>query len=314
MTKRSIFKLFGLLVLIAGAAEAAIPFQYDNYAGASYNGLAHAGAAVDGAANSYWLNPGLFDTKAPYSATLSQAFIPGTGVSVSELSGTYSLNERDLISGGINYENYGEFTSRDLNGNDLGEFTAAQYQVMLGFHRQISASFRAGLQGIYYHDRIADSRESAAALKFGAVYTFGPRDDQAAFSALTDGEELLWRLAYSHKLEYLPLRLAVDWRSDELFSSEDEESEFSDKLLDVLGMMSLGGWAEASEDLDIYFGVDLRRLDLRAQNFGLADLLTGVGIGGQYDFGDLSLQVSSFVYGNLGALTSMSLSYSPRKL
>lgn len=294
--------------------QAGIPYQNDNFAVPAYLGMGHSGGATDGGVNTYWMNPALFNLDSPLSMSLSQAFIPGMGIGITEFSGMYALNDTKALSAGINFENYGQFTARDINGNELGEFTASQYQLMLGYHQYISPSFRGGVQLLYFNSQIESSYEANVFLRYGLVYRFGKRDDQLALSGASDGQELLWRLSYSHKLEYLPLRLNMDIRRDSEISLPGGDYSFSENAMVFLNMVSLGAWADVNEDLDLFFGIDFRRIDLRSQNFGVADLLTGLGLGGQYRFKQMSLGVSSFIYGNLGTMTSMNVSYfSPNK-
>lgn len=303
-----------LVLCLLTFLQAGIPYQNDNYAVPAYLGMGHSGGATDGGVNTYWMNPALFSLDSPVSMSLSQAFIPGMGIGITEFSGMYALNDTRAVSAGVNFENYGEFTARDINGNELGEFSASQYQLMLGYHQYISPSFRGGVQLLYFNSQIESSHEASAFLRYGLVYRFGKREDQLALSGASDGQELLWRLSYSHKLEYLPLRLNMDVRRDLETSWPSSSYSASEKALALLNMVSLGAWADVNEDLDLFFGIDFRRVDLRSQNFGVADLLTGFGLGGQYRFNQMSLGVSSFIYGNLGAMTSMNVSYfSPEK-
>ncbi|MDZ7796045.1 MAG: hypothetical protein U5N56_02955 [Candidatus Marinimicrobia bacterium] len=207
-----------LLFFTASAAVAAIPAQISNFASPAYWGMAHSGGAVAEIGNAYWLNPALPSYEPPYSIHLYESFLPGTGIYISELSGHYRFGEKHVVSSGLNVENYGKFEARDSEGIPEGEFTASQYQYFLGYTYRLSAHFRAGAQMVMQGNRIDVSREHAVFLRYGFVYAFGARDNMLGFSGVTDGLENRWRALFSHELEYLPVRLNIDfrWYGDDL--------------------------------------------------------------------------------------------------
>ncbi|MDZ7820958.1 MAG: peptidase MA family metallohydrolase [Candidatus Marinimicrobia bacterium] len=199
-------------LLAAVTAFAALPAQVSNFAYPAYWGMAHSGGAVEAVGNAYWLNPALPAYDAPYSLHLHEAFLPGTGIYISEFSGHYRFADKHVLISGLNFENYGSFEAFDSEGIPEGEFTASQYQYFLGYAYRLSPHFRAGIQAVVQGNRIKASREYAGFLRYGFTYAFGERENMPAFSGVTDGLEHRWRASFSHELEYLPVRLNLDLR------------------------------------------------------------------------------------------------------
>lgn len=311
--------IIGFILIISTALPlpAALPSQISNFASPAYWGMAHSGGAVADVRNAYWLNPALTPHDAAWSLTASEAFLPGTGIFITELSGHYRLSEGHLLTAGLNFENYGSFDRRDTDGNLEGEFTAAQYQSFIGYTYRVSPRFAAGAQLVVQGDRIGASRETNAFLRYGLAYTFGKRNNILAFSGVTNGLDNTWRASFSHELEYLPLRLNIDfrWSGDDwqpaLFY--DEESSrfmpgtaaryFAEKI-------TLGFYIKAGEHLRVMSGLDLARLNLASNTFGLDSIVSGLALGGTYTFDRLEVSLGLYHYANFTTMTALGISYS----
>lgn len=288
-----------------------------NFASPAYSGMAHSGGAVADVSNAYWLNPALAPYNKPWSVHINEAFIPGTGIFISELSGHYRFPGDHIVTAGLNFENYGSFDQRDINGTLEGEFTAAQYQTFIGYSYRISDHFSAGGQFVLQGDRISESRQSYAYLRYGFAYTFGKRDNVLAFSGTTNGLDNAWRASFSHELEYLPLRLNIDfrwqgddWDPESFYDSETSAFSFDTAARYFAQKLTLGFYIRAGENLSIMSGFDLARLDLASNTFGLDSIISGLALGGRYKIDQLEVSLGIYHYANFTTMTALGISYS----
>jgi hypothetical protein len=217
----------------------------------------------------------------------------------------------------LNFENYGTFDERDLDGNLGGEFTAAQYQYFLGYGYRVSDHFSAGAQLVFQGDRISDSRQNYFYLKYGLAYTFGKRANVMAFSGASSGLSNAWRASFSHELEYLPLRLNIDfrWQGDDwdpasFTDSETSAFDFSSALRYFAQKLSLGLYIKAGENLYLMSGFDLARLDLASNTYGLDNILSGLALGAKYKIDQLEISLGIYNYANYTTMTALGISYS----
>lgn len=297
--------------------SAALPAQMSNFASPAYWGMAHSGGAVSEVSNAYWINPALNPYDSPWSVNLNEAFLPGTGIFISELSGHYAFGNGHVVTSGLNFENYGSFNGRDIDGNLTEEFTAAQYQTFIGYGYKLSEHFSAGAQLVLQGDRISDSRQTHAYLRYGLAYTFGKRNDMLAFSGATNGLDNAWRASFSHELEYLPLRLNVDfrWHGDDwdpatFTDSETSEFSFDSALRYFAQKLTLGLYIKAGENLRIMSGFDLARLDLTSNTFGFDSIISGLALGAKYKFNQFEVSLGIYNYANFTTMTALGISYS----
>ncbi len=315
MNRNKVLTGFALL-LTAVTAFAALPAQVSNFASPAYWGMAHSGGAVEAVGNAYWLNPALPAYDAPYSLHLHEAFLPGTGIYISEFSGHYRFADKHVLLSGLNFENYGSFEARDSEGIPEGEFTASQYQYFLGYAYRFSPHFRAGIQAVVQGNRIEASREHAGFLRYGFTYAFGERENMLAFSGVTDGLEHRWRASFSHELEYLPVRLNLDLRGYDgdgtpaaFPRSEDEPFDFGTAARYVAEKITLGAYIRATEDLRLMTGIDLARLNMQTHSFGLDSILRGMSLGAQYRLNSITFSLGLYHYANFSTMTALGISW-----
>ncbi|MEA2076993.1 MAG: hypothetical protein U9O95_03140 [Candidatus Marinimicrobia bacterium] len=306
-----------LLFIFGYPLMAALPTQMSNFASPAYWGMAHSGGAVADVSNAYWLNPALNPYNTPWSITVNEAFLPGMGIFISELSGHYRVADGHVVTSGLNFENYGSFDQRDINGTLEGEFTAAQYQYFIGYGYRMSDHFSAGAQLVIQGDRINESRETYTYLRYGLSYTFGKRDNVLAFSGATNGLDNTWRTSFSHELEYLPLRLNIDfrwygddWDPDSFYDSETSEFIFDTAARYFIEKFTLGFYIKAGENFRIMSGFDLARLNLASNTFGLDSIISGLALGGKYKIDQLEISLGLYHYANFTTMTALGISYS----
>lgn len=314
MIKKTGFSLALLMLLLP--LQATLPLQTQNLASPAYWGLAHSGGALEEIRNAYWLNPALNSYEDKYIINLNEAFLPGSGIFISELSGHYRIPKAGLLQSGINYENYGNFDSRDAEGILLGNFTAAQYQYFIGYADELGEHFSAGLQLVYLANRIDVSRETYTFLRYGIRYRFGARDNVLALSGITDGMANSWRASFSHELEYLPLRLNLDYRwygDDGGFAqfrgSKENGFDFGAAALYFAEKFSIAALISPGKNLYIMAGVDLSRLNMRTSAFGLDTMLSGVALGGKYRLKQLEFSLGIYHYANFSSMTALGITY-----
>ncbi len=316
MNRSSWKSLLFILSLMISPLLAELPSQTTNFASPAYWGMAHSGAAIADANSAYLLNPSLVPYDSPWSVNLNESFIPGVRINISEISGHYSFKENHAIVGGLNFENYGSFNERDLNGTLTGEFTAAQYQYFLGYAFKMSKHFKAGAQLVFQGNRISGTREASLFARYGFSYTFGERDNIIAFSGISDGLDNTWRASISHELEYLPLRLNIDfrWNGDDwdpqLFYDNENNFNFDYAAPYFAQKLSIGFYIKAAENLKILSGIDLARIDLASNNYGLDNILSGVALGAVYNMGSIDINLGVYHYANFTLMTALGISYS----
>lgn len=310
--------IFLIILVITSPLFAELPTQTSNFASPAYWGMAHSGAAIAEINNAYLLNPSLAPFNSSWSVNINEAFIPGMQISISELSGHYILKDDHALNGGINFENYGTFEQRDINGNLNGEFTAAQYQYFLGYAYKMSDHFQAGAQVVFQGNRISASRENSLYLRYGLSYSFGKRNNLLGFSGISDGLNNAWRASFSHELEYLPLRVNIDfrWHGDDwapdLFLDNENNFNFQKTSRYFAQKISLGFYIKASENLRILSGMDLARLDLASNNYGLDNILSGLALGASYKLGNMDINLGIYHYTNYTMMTALGVSYSAK--
>jgi hypothetical protein len=310
------FTRFFAFVITAASLSAALPLQLSNFASPAYWAMAHSGGAITEIRNAYWLNPAIYPHESSYSITLNEAFLPGTGISISELSGHYSIRPGRALISGLNMENYGRFDGRNTEGELTGEFSASQYQYFLGYTHRVSARFSGGLQLVLFGNRIDQSREHNVFLRYGLSYTLGKRDNILAFSGVTDGLENRWRVSFSHELEYLPLRLNLDfrWYGDDWDPASfrdppGEGFDFGTALHYFAEKLTIGAYIRAAENLNLMAGLDLARLNLNRNAFGLDTIISGIALGAQYRLNEFEFSLGLYHYAHFTTMTALGISY-----
>ena len=308
--------VIALLLAFILPLMAALPTQMSNFASPAYWGMAHSGGAIADVSNAYWINPSLNPYDSPWSVNVNEAFLPGTGIFISELSGHYRFRPGHVITTGLNFENYGTFDQRDIDGTLEGEFTASQYQYFVGYGYRISDHFSAGAQIVIQGDRIDVSHETYTYLRYGFSYTFGKRENVLAFSGATNGLDNTWRASFSHELEYLPLRMNIDfrWYGDDWNPTSFYDAESGDFVFDTAARyfaekFTLGFYIKAGENIRIMTGIDLARLNLASNAFGLDTILSGISLGGQYKINQLEFSLGLYHYANFTTMTALGISY-----
>jgi len=285
-----------LTILLLGCVfnvQAEILPETDLLASPSYWGMARSGGALHVVPENVWINPSLIPEKIHYSASAELSLLPA-GIRITQITGRYKAR-KNMFTAGLNNELYGEFDERDPDGLLTGDFTAGRVQYFAALSRRLSSKLSIGSSARYVADHIADSRDSYAVLSYGLTITLF--QDKTRFAVVyTDFPSLnqdYYRLSLTHHLEYLPLKMNIDYRYQGVHELDN---------------LTLGGYFQGSESLQFMTGLDFRRRGLQTDNLG-SDYIAGIALGGKYLFKGISLNLSAFSYGGLGTVTSLGVSY-----
>lgn len=288
-------KLF-LTILLSGSMfnlKAEILPETDILASPSYWGMARSGGALHVIPENVWINPSLIPANLSYSASAELSLLPA-GIRITQVTGRYSAGKY-MFTAGVNNELYGEFDERDPDGILTGNFSAGRIQYFSAFSSRLSSKLSIGGSARYVSDHIANSRDAYAVFSYGATITLFQDKTHFAFvySDYTAIDQNYYRVSLTHHLEYLPLKMNIDYRYQGIHELDN---------------LTLGGFFQGSESLQFMTGLDFRRRGLQTDNLG-SDYIAGIALGGRYIFKGISLNLSAFSYGGLGTVTSLGVSY-----
>lgn len=267
--------------------------ETDILASPSYWGMARSGGALHVIPENVWINPSLIPVDLNYSASAELCLLPA-GIRITQVTGRYGAG-KNVYTVGLNNELYGEFDERDPDGVLTGDFTAGRVQYFSAISRRLSSKLSVGGSARYVSDHIADSRNAYAVLSYGVTITLFQDKTHFAFvySDYASLEQNFYRFSLTHHLEYLPLKMNIDYRYQGIHELDN---------------LTLGGYFQGSESLQFMTGLDFRRRGLQTDNLG-SDYIAGIALGGRYVFKGMSLNLSVFSYGGLGTVTSLGVSY-----
>jgi hypothetical protein len=209
----------------------------------------------------------------------------------------------------IKYINYGTFTEADEFGNRGGEFGAGEVVFVLGYANELDQDFYYGVNAKFIYSGIENYSSTALGFDIGLHYAVPEQNINVGFSILNLGTQLSSYIdtkeelpldvviGISKRLEYLPLRLSLDFHK-----LNEEREEFFDKFK----AFTVGAEFTLSKPLRLRFGYDNeKRNELKIGSFaGIAGFNVGVGIvisAYRFDYGFSSM-------GSIGALHRISIS------
>ncbi|MEM6395478.1 MAG: type IX secretion system protein PorQ [Bacteroidota bacterium] len=186
-------------------------------------------------------NPALLNESMAKRVAISHAFHPA-GISNSYVA--YAVHKPDLrmtFQAGLQYVGYGDFTRRDVTGQDLGSFTASDYALTLGVGRQLSERWRLGVNLKFINSQLADFNSFALGSDIGIHYQdttgrFGlslvARNlgrQVSSYNNLREPLPLDIQIGINRELKYLPFRFSIIYRMlnrwDILYDDPNEEEE-----------------------------------------------------------------------------------------
>ncbi len=271
----------------------------ENYGINQYWGMGQSGGSTNYFPNSFWINPALNND---FKYTVSANIAVLHDIRISEISSRFRYGKKHFFGFGINYENYGTFNGRDEYGNLTNDFTASQSQYLLGYAIHISNHLSLGTNIIYFTNSIADSNYSTFNSQYGILLSTKNKINSFGLinTSFSSGDNSSWRIAFSHQLEHLPLRINIDYR---LY---DDKFDYKN--------ISIGGLFFVSQNFNLLMGMNFQRFNLQAQNLGAADIFAGLSIGATYIYNNINIGLSLYNYGTLGRITSLGISYSVDEL
>lgn len=244
-------------------------------------------AIKDGDLSLAMFNPALLDSNTHRNLALSYVNY-FSDVNFGFVSYAHSLDSVTTISGSLQYVDYGEFTERDVAGQELGKFSAGDYAGIIGIGRAIDSSFTIGANVKFLYSNIDQYSASAGALDLAANYYSKKRKFSASFmvrnlgtqfkSYTQDQREKLpldIQFGISKRLKHAPIRFSVvadnlqewDLRSDEEINSvevdpvtgetiQSNDFEFGDILMRHI---IVGSEILISDNFQFRFGYNYRR-------------------------------------------------------
>jgi hypothetical protein len=167
-------------------------------------------------------NPSLLN--ATMHSTLSLTYIDYLAdVNYGFVSYTKQFKKLGTFSGGLKYVNYGTFLETDEGGNELGNFTAGEYALVLGWGYSLDSSFSVGANLKPVYSSLYTYNSFGVALDVAATYnnkaklfttSLVIKNIGRQIKPFTEGNieplpfEIQWGL--SKQLEHVPIRLLLN--------------------------------------------------------------------------------------------------------
>lgn len=255
-------------------------------------------------------NPSLL-TK-PMSSSLTLTYLNYfADINYGYVSYIQDFNKPGTFSLGLNYIDYGKFLETDLGGNELGNFTAGEYALVIGWGKSIDSLFSVGANLKPIYSNLYEYHSFGLALDVAATY-YNPKSNVGASIVVRNiGSQLTTyvegakrepipfeiQAGVSKKLKYVPIRLSIDlvqlqnWNlafndstyltntNTKLTSEEKDELNKTSLLSEAFRHVVIGTELIPSKSFSIRFGFNLKRrselgLDDHA---GLAGISWGLG-------------------------------------
>lgn len=214
------------------------------------------------------------------------------------------------FSGGMKYINYGKFIETDEGGNVLGEFSAGEYALVLGWGKSIDSLFSVGANFKPIYSSLYQYSSFGVALDLSGTYYNPTREFTIAAVIKNFGTQLKpfvqgnreplpldFQLGISKRLKHVPLRLSLiatnlnNWglsyndsisitNSDNLLSEEEKKKKNRTNILDETVRHFIAGVEFVpTKTFNIRIGFNYRRRAELALNTkpGIVGFSWGVG-------------------------------------
>jgi hypothetical protein len=217
----------------------------------------------------------------------------GTPVSFSFLKYLMDINSASLsysrdfagigrFAAGVQYINYGTFTRADETGTTLGNFSAGEMALLIGYGNELDKNFYYGANVKFIFSSIAGVSSTAAALDLGLHYAIPDVRWNFGLSILNFGTQIKSyfgvkedlpldvRVGLSKELERLPFRF---------FFSFNHINDKQNKFFERFQQITLGGEFKLGQSVKLRFGFDNeKRKELKIGTIaGLAGISVGLG-------------------------------------
>ncbi|MCX7875298.1 MAG: type IX secretion system protein PorQ [Melioribacteraceae bacterium] len=182
----------------------------------------------------------------------------------------------------IQYLNYGSFKKTDQYGKILGDFSAGDLALTVGYGNELDKNFYYGANVKFIYSKIDEVSSTAAAIDLGLQLFVPDSKWNFGFSVLNIGSQissyyslkedlpLEIKLGFTKQLENLPLK--IFWSFNKL---NEKQNTFFKRFTQI----TFGGEFKLGQSLKLRFGYDTeKRKELRLNSSaGLAGFNLGVG-------------------------------------
>jgi hypothetical protein len=230
-------------------------------------------------------------------------------INLASVSYSMEINDIGRFGAAVKYINYGTFEGADENGRLTNDFGAGEAAFIIGYGNQLDENFYYGINAKFIYSGIADRSSSAAGVDVGLHYAVPSEQLNVGFAILNAGAQISsyydvkedlpldFVIGVSKRLEYLPLRLSLDFH---------KLNEKRDDFLQKLKAFTVGAEFTLSKTLRLRFGYDNeKRTELKIGTFaGIAGFNAGLGAvisNYRFDYGFSSM-------GAIGELHRISIS------
>lgn len=226
-------------------------------------------------------------------------------VDINSASLTYSQEVTDIgrFGVGVQYINYGTFTEADANGNQLGEFGANEFALLVGYGNELGDNLFYGANVKFIYSGIADYSATGIAMDLGLHYTIPDDDWSFGLSILNFGTQIS---SYFDKDEDLPTDMrfgiskALPHTPFKFYLSLNRLVDKYDNFTDRFKQLTAGAEIRFSSSLKLRIGYDNeKRKDYKV---GTTAGLAGFNIGVGFAVSDYTIDYAFSSMGSIGAL------------
>ena len=230
-------------------------------------------------------------------------------INLASVSYSTEFNDLGRFGAAVKYINYGSFIGADEFANKTSDFSAGEVAFILGYANQLDENFYYGANAKFIYSGIEKYSSSAVGFDVGLHYSVPAQQLNVGLAILNVGTQISsyintkedlpldFVIGISKRLEYLPLRLSLDFHK-----LNEERDDFVQKFK----AFSVGAEFTLSKTLRLRFGYDNeKRTELKIGSFaGIAGFNAGLGIvitNYRFDYGFSSM-------GAIGELHRISVS------
>ncbi|OGU77113.1 MAG: hypothetical protein A2V93_05155 [Ignavibacteria bacterium RBG_16_34_14] len=203
-------------------------------------------------------------------------------INLASVSYSTEFNGFGRFGAAVKYINYGSFVGADEFANKTGDFSVGEVAFIIGYANQLDENFYYGANAKFIYSGIADRSSSAVGFDVGLHYAVLAQQLNVGFAILNVGTQLSpyknvkedlpldFVIGISKRLEYLPLRLSLDFHK-----LNEERDDFFQKFK----AFTVGAEFILSKTLRLRFGYDNeKRTELKIGSFaGIAGFNAGLG-------------------------------------
>ena len=228
------------------------------------------------------------------------------------VSYTSDFKKLGTFSAGMKYITYGKFQETDAGGNELGEFSAGEYALVLGWGKSIDTSLSVGANIKPIYSSFYNYYSFGLAADASMTYVFHKRQITMAMVARNMGSQVTTyvedgereplpfevQFGISKRLKYVPLRLSLSLNNLEnrnlayndstyltnsnanLSDEEKDERNRSGLFKEALRHVTLGAEIIPSKTFILRFGFNFKRRSELAieEKPGLVGFSWGLGV------------------------------------